>query len=916
MGKLSLLSSIFVITLFLASCGIGGGGTSSKTVKLVDTDGDDVPDFDEEGNVLDLCSPSADKKFVSTPENDYDRDGCKDDGEDTDDDNDNKEDAVDDCEKSPKGFLSGDRTTDYDDDGCKDDDPEDPDDDNDTVNDFNADGSELDKCRTSETSGFISVSTGDPAAINDYDGDGCEDAGEDEDDDNDTVNDFEADGTTEKDKCRTSENSGFISVSTGDPAAINDYDGDGCEDAGEDKDDDDDTVNDFEADGTKLDQCPFAGFNTDDNNDGCEDSTTDTDGDGVNGIGADGSANDKCPFDGFNTDDNNDGCDDSTIDSDNDGVNGVTNGNANDKCINSTGFVSGTIVNGVNNDVDGDGCEDGTDEDIDLDKDGEKNSADDDDDDDGKIDTNDACPRGTIGTVGLDTDNDGCKDTEDVDDDNNGLIEIATADELKNIRYQLDGSRYKESASDQGSNAGCEDTGSGPACKGYELANDIDLLSANFEPITGSFTAILEGNDNTISNLVIVTDANTGNAGFFVILASGSKVRNLSFATGSVTSNYVGGTEDYPNFVGVLAALNFGAISDVSITGISVTTGDGDYDRVGGLVGASAGTIKNGSAAGNVVGGAGNDLVGGLVGGNYNNIQSSSATGTVNGGDGSDYVGGLAGYNGGSIGNSYAAGNTKSNAGNSSVGGLVGGNNGNIYNSYAAGNVTDGSGNSVVGGLVGGNYTGSDDKYGAIIDSYAAGNATGGAGDDYVGGLAGVFSGKSYASNSYVLGDVDGGVGDDNVGYLIGERSGTSTLLARNYYNNEGQLEGAESVSTYTAAEGLGKTSTELKALTADITMENACTAAGGTFSGGTCTIITENACTSAGGDWDTASSTCSGLSLAGWNEFDWDFGTDTQYPSLRSYKTGTDADGNSIQIEGELLCEQPTDFVQCTSNP
>ncbi len=822
MGKLSLLSSIFVITLFLASCGISGGGISSKPL---DTDGDNVPDFDEEGNVLDLCSPSADKKFVSTPENDYDRDGCKDDGEDTDDDNDNKEDAVDDCEKSPKGFLSGDRTTDYDDDGC-------------------------------------------------------EDAGEDEDDDNDTVNDFNADGS-ELDKCRTSETSGFISVSTGDPAAINDYDGDGCEDAGEDEDDDDDTVNDLNADGTKLDQCPFDGFTTDDNTDGCEDSTTDSDNDGVNGVGADGSANDKCPFDGFNTDDNNDGCDDSTIDSDNDGVNGVTNGNANDKCINSTGFVSGTIVNGVNNDVDGDGCEDGTDEDIDLDKDGEKNSADDDDDDDGKIDTNDACPRGTIGTVGLDTDNDGCKDTEDVDDDNNGLIEIATADELKNIRYQLEGSRYKESASDQGSNAGCGDTGSGPACKGYELANDIDLLSANFEPITGSFIAILEGNDNTISNLVIVTDANTRNAGFFVFLASGSKVRNLSFATGSVTSNYVGGTQDYPNYVGVLAAANVGVISDVSITGISVTTGDGDHDLVGGLVGASAGTIKNGSATGNVVGGAGNDNVGGLVGGNYNNIQSSSATGTVNGGDGSDYVGGLVGYNGGTIGNSYAAGNTKSNAGDDSVGGLVGGNAGNIYNSYAAGNVTDGSGNSVVGGLVGGNYTGSDDRYGTILDSYAAGNATGGAGDDYVGGLAGGFFGNSYASNSYVLGDVDGGVGDDNVGYLIGERSGTSTFLARNYYNNEGQLEGAESVSTYTDAEGLGKTSTELKALTADITE--------GDFTGD------DN----------------------GWNEFDWNFGTDTQYPSLRSYKTeGTDADGDSIQIEGELLCEQPTDFVQCTSNP
>ncbi len=541
-----------------------------------------------------------------------------------------------------------------------------------------------------------------------------------------------------------------------------------------------------------LDQCPFDGFTTDDNTDGCEDSTTDSDNDGVNGVGADGSANDKCPFDGFNTDDNNDGCDDSTIDSDNDGVNGVTNGNANDKCINSTGFVSGTIVNGVNNDVDGDGCEDGTDEDIDLDKDGEKNSADDDDDDDGKVDTNDACPRGTIGTVGLDTDNDGCKDTEDVDDNNNGLIEIATADELKNIRYQLEGSRYKESASDQGSNAGCEDTGSGPACKGYELANDIDLLSANFEPITGNFTAILEGNDNTINNLTI--NISSRRTGFFTFLATGSTIRNLSFVSGSVASTYVSADGNDSSTVGVLVGVNMGTISDVSTKSLSVTASTGGHGTLGGLAGHNIGIITN-----------------------------SYAIGTANGGNGTD---------------------------------------------------------DRVGGLVG-------QIEGRILDSYAIGSANGGTGNDYVGGLVGYAGNDNFSvtlQNSYSLGNVDGGNGADGVGRLLGKKgTGTKAItITSNYYNSESQLNNGETKLTLNDPEAVAKTRDNLKRLTAPTTETD--------FTG-------DN---------------------NGWSTNDWNFGTNTQYPSLKSYETTTDTSTPPVitQIAGKLLCGQPTDFVQCTPTP
>ncbi len=1072
MGKLSLLSSIFIITLFLASC--GGSSEEKKGVvnPVTDTDGDGIDDFEADSTTKkDLCSPSKDGKFVSTPITDHDRDGCKDDGEDPDDDNDNKKDAVDDCEKSPKGFLSGDRTTDYDDDGCKDDDPEDPDDDNDTVNDFEVNGTtEKDKCRTSETSGFISVSTSNnPAAINDYDGDGCEDAGEDEDDDDDTVNDFEADGTTEKDNCRTSKTSGFISVSTSNnPLAINDYDGDGCEDAGEDKDDDDDTVNDFEADGTtekdkcrtsetsgfisvstsnnpldindydgdgcedagedkdddddgvadfeangttEKDKCPLVGFTTDNNGDGCEDTTTDSDGDTVfddsdrcitsetsgfisvstsnnplaindyDGDGcedagedkdddddgvADFEANgttekDKCPLVGFTTDNNGDGCEDTTTDSDGDTV-----FDDSDRCITSktSSFISVSTSNNplAINDYDGDGCEDaGEDKDDDddtvndfeadgttekdkcrtsetsgfisvstsnnpldindYDGDGCEDAGEDEDDDDDTVNDfkadgtteKDNCRTSeTSGFISVSTSNnpldindydgDGCEDAgEDKDDNNNGLMEIATADELGNIRYSLDGTRYGDGSSS--SDAGCP-TINPVGCIGYELANDIDLLSVNFEPITGNFTAILEGNNKTISNLVIVTDANTKNAGFFISLASGSTVRNLSFATGSVTSNYVGGTQNSPNFVGVLAAGNVGVISDVSITGISVTTGDGDYDRVGGLVGGNinTGTIQDSSSAAvSVTGGAGSDQVGGLVGSNIGTIQdSSSAAASVTGGAGSDQVGGLVGgnidtgiiqdsssaadsvaggadtdYVGGLVGSNYhiiqsssATGNAYGGAGGDQVGGLVGSNaaGGIIRNSYATGDA-DGNDNDPgiewVGGLVGSNYN-------IIQDSYATGDAYGSENNDYVGGLVGgIISGS--IKNSYVLGNVDGGGGNDHVGYLVGWKyAGT---IAANYYYGDIMLNNGETVFALNDDEVKIKTSDNLKDLTA---------------------IISE-------GDFGTGK---------GFSTKNWDFGSTSQYPSLKSY--------NSTAGEGTLLCGQlpEADFVQCPPTP
>jgi hypothetical protein len=136
-----------------------------------DGEGDDC-DVDDDNDAVndnfDLCQNSRDS-FTSTPQSDYDGDGCEDVQEDDDDDNDGVVDSVDVC---PKGQLGG---PDYDNDGCKD--AEENDDDDDGVLD------EQDACRTGQKAWLSSTE-------NDWDQDGCRDIDEDNDDDNDGLADI------------------------------------------------------------------------------------------------------------------------------------------------------------------------------------------------------------------------------------------------------------------------------------------------------------------------------------------------------------------------------------------------------------------------------------------------------------------------------------------------------------------------------------------------------------------------------------------------------------------------------------------------------------------------------------------------------------------------------------------------------
>ena len=285
----------------------------------------------------------------------------------------------DDCSFGKIGWISS-SVTDHDSDGCEDA-SEDQDDDNDGIEDSQ------DNCN--------SPLNWESNSINDYDSDGCDDSSEDMDDDNDGIGDVD-------DNCQT----GLLSWQSD---SSSDYDSDGCKDVEEDSDDDNDGIQD------NLDTCSKGTLNW------ISDSTTDTDGDGCRDIDEDDDDDSDGVFDSTDdciagvsnwvsdstTDYDSDGCRDSDEDDDDDSDNII---DLNDYC--QTGKLGWTSTG--SNDYDSDGCFD--------------DEEDDDDDNDNVSDTLDSCARGSLNWISnqsTDYDSDGCKDNdEDNDDDNDSVFDI------------------------------------------------------------------------------------------------------------------------------------------------------------------------------------------------------------------------------------------------------------------------------------------------------------------------------------------------------------------------------------------------------------------------------------------------------------------------------------------------------------
>ena len=360
------------------------------------------------------------------------------------------------------------------------------------------------------------------------------------------------------------------------------------------------------------------------------------------------------------------------------------------------------------------------------------------------------------------------------DNDGNGLIEIANPTQFNNIRHNLDATSYKTRGGGTPNNKGCPNN----ICSGYELTANIPL-SGTWNPIGSSsngFTAILEGNNKTISNLTIA--GNNDYVGLFSAMEDAT-IRNLKLANVDISG---GGN------VGALVGQATGTttLSNIELIGDgSQSSSDaeikGTGSNVGGLVGIiqNSSTITDASSSLTVRGGATEDAdnVGGLVGNLASgSIKNSNSSGSVSSSGGADNVGGLVGQaiRGTTMNNSWASGNVSTTNTTSSIifGGLVGLNNGNISNSWASGNV---SGNTA-GGLVG------ETAFGIISNSWASGNVSG---NSAIGGLVGALqpgsSGLAIADNhirqSWASGNVSGNSGTGGlVGFYI-----LGTIHPRNY---------------------------------------------------------------------------------------------------------------------------------------
>ena len=277
--------------------------------------------------------------------------------------------------------------------------------------------------------------------------------------------------------------------------------------------------------------------------------------------------------------------------------------------------------------------------------------------------------------------------------------------------------------------------------KHYIMINDINLAGHDINTIgwywessdNQPFTGVFDGNNHTLSNLVMNDPYGNSTALFGYVEGSSARIKNLhltdvnilgahhvgsligKLTDGSVTNcsvedALVSGTS---NTGGLLGHLDNASLTNCFFRGTVLGQGTITYN-IGGLVGGSdGGSMVNACADAAVTCAAEAHKIGGLVG--YcsgTEIMTSSAYAEVNAGVDSDYVGGLIGTNFGSASNSYAAGSV---SGNDSVGGLTGYNGvgrggpsgGTLYNCYAAANV---SGTTNLGGFTGqdtgtGDYT-------------------------------------------------------------------------------------------------------------------------------------------------------------------------------------------------------------------
>ena len=237
------------------------------------------------------------------------------------------------------------------------------------------------------------------------------------------------------------------------------------------------------------------------------------------------------------------------------------------------------------------------------------------------------------------------------DSDGDGLLEISTAEELNNVRYNLEGTSYKTSSSAEGVTTGCPTTG----CKGYELVADIDLAGTAWASGEGwvpigfdedgsddEFIGTFEGNGKSIKNLFI-NQPNQDDVGLFSLISSGAKVQNLILTNVNLTGDdYVGAIAGYVDNENTV-------VENIFVSG--TVKGDGE---IGGVFGRfDDGTAKRIASHVTVTG---DYEIGGIAGEVRDaDIENTYYAGIATGIE-EDETGGIAGYmRGGTLKNVYTA---------------------------------------------------------------------------------------------------------------------------------------------------------------------------------------------------------------------------------------------------------------------
>ena len=241
----------------------------------------------------------------------------------------------------------------------------------------------------------------------------------------------------------------------------------------------------------------------------------------------------------------------------------------------------------------------------------------------------------------------------DYDTDDDGLIDVYTLSQLDSIRYDLDGDgttsslTYSAAFSNAAAGMGCPVSG----CRGYELANDLNLDTnrngtldsgdlfwndgAGWRPIAdnNTYQTNFNGNGYTVRNLRIQR-AQTDYVGLFALAHEGSSLTNINLVDVEIHGRVHVGA--------LLGAADKATISHASASGYVRGSGE-----VGGLVGEiDKSAVANSHAAVRVY--ATNSQAGGLIGTTHytSTIRHSSSSGSVDTNNRGTDIGGLIGLAG------------------------------------------------------------------------------------------------------------------------------------------------------------------------------------------------------------------------------------------------------------------------------